>query len=268
PDGSSIIFVSNRDGSKDLFSIGRDGTNPQKLTSLNESDEMEPACSVTGEKLYLTSNRLGKKEIYSFSTAEKGVQRLTFINRAGEAHSAIPIPDNFAKHQALPSNQRSSNGIPPSDQEVDEPNDPITVSLSDAEGALHESITLQMRIENAADLANLEFKISYDDAVLRLDNWVFNESITPSLFVKNTNHYTQFHRLIRLNWIKASGLNQDNSLAEANFEVIDTQHEESRVSFHSLTAYDIHGQEIPIEFSHGRIQIENNQTAIQQWMMY
>ena len=58
PDGRSIAFVSDRDGSEDVFLIGSDGRGLKNVTKTPALDESHPTWSPTGELTFL---RHGKK---------------------------------------------------------------------------------------------------------------------------------------------------------------------------------------------------------------
>jgi TolB protein len=51
PDGRTLVFVSNRDGNFELYSIGRDGKNERRLTGTPRSAEETPRFSSDGPRL-------------------------------------------------------------------------------------------------------------------------------------------------------------------------------------------------------------------------
>ena len=56
PDGRRMVFVSNRAGSFDLFSIGTDGRNERQLTRTPSRDEEQPRFSRDGKRILFTYN--------------------------------------------------------------------------------------------------------------------------------------------------------------------------------------------------------------------
>jgi Tol biopolymer transport system component len=59
PDGKRVVYVSNRDRSFDLYSIGVDGTGERRLTRTPGQDEMHPRYSRDGKRiLYAHEGRL------------------------------------------------------------------------------------------------------------------------------------------------------------------------------------------------------------------
>ena len=51
PDGKRIVFLSNRDGNFELYSIGRDGRGERRLTKTPRRDEESPRFSRDGKRL-------------------------------------------------------------------------------------------------------------------------------------------------------------------------------------------------------------------------
>ena len=60
---STIVFVSNRDGNEELYSINPDGTGLTRLTD-NLGTDKEPDWSPDGNQIAYTSNHTGVNEIY------------------------------------------------------------------------------------------------------------------------------------------------------------------------------------------------------------
>ncbi|MCK4758009.1 MAG: PD40 domain-containing protein [Thermoplasmata archaeon] len=58
PDGSKMVFASNRSGNYDIWTMNSDGSSPRQLTT-NVSLDHQPAWSPDGRKIAFTSNRSG-----------------------------------------------------------------------------------------------------------------------------------------------------------------------------------------------------------------
>jgi Tol biopolymer transport system component len=76
PDGNRVIFVSDRDGSNQVYVMGADGGNPQRLTDLGSVNSM-PAISPDGQSIVFVSNREGNDEIYIMNADGSNPTRLT-----------------------------------------------------------------------------------------------------------------------------------------------------------------------------------------------
>lgn len=63
PDGSTIAFASNRDGSYDIWLMNTDGSNLRKLTT-DPANELYPAWNASGNRIAFVSNRTGQNEIF------------------------------------------------------------------------------------------------------------------------------------------------------------------------------------------------------------
>jgi Tol biopolymer transport system component len=62
PDGSAIAFVSSRDGNPDLFRMGADGKDVQKLVGTG-FEEVAPTWSPSGRAIAFLANREGQDKV-------------------------------------------------------------------------------------------------------------------------------------------------------------------------------------------------------------
>lgn len=62
-DGSRIIFVSNRDGNKEIYVMGCDGSDLTRLTN-DAAEDSEPTWSPDGTKIAFVSNRDGNRRLW------------------------------------------------------------------------------------------------------------------------------------------------------------------------------------------------------------
>jgi Tol biopolymer transport system component len=80
PDGTRIVFISNRDGNFEIYSMNADGSNQTRLTN-NPAADGFPAWSPNGNKIGFVSGDLknpGTYEIYTMNADGSNRTRLTF----------------------------------------------------------------------------------------------------------------------------------------------------------------------------------------------
>lgn len=80
PDGSKIIFSTNRDGNNEIYQMNNDGSNPIRLTN-NAASDSKPRYSPNGSSIVFVSNRDGNTEIYKMDA--DGGNQLRLTNDAG-----------------------------------------------------------------------------------------------------------------------------------------------------------------------------------------
>jgi Tol biopolymer transport system component len=83
PDGSKILFVSNRDGNFEVYTMNADGTNPIRLTTSTQNEE-DAKWSPDGSQIAYVSWLVGHMEIYTMKADGSGQTRLT-INTSDHA---------------------------------------------------------------------------------------------------------------------------------------------------------------------------------------
>ncbi len=76
PDGTQLLFVSQRDGNRELYVMAIGGDNPRNLTN-NSADDWTPAWSPDGTRIAFSSNRSGGWEIFTADADGQNVQQLT-----------------------------------------------------------------------------------------------------------------------------------------------------------------------------------------------
>ena len=79
PDGTTIAFTSDRSGSKQIWTMRADGSNPQQLTSAPNIGGENPAWSPRGGQLAFDSDRgdAGNLDIWTMSSDGSNQQQLT-----------------------------------------------------------------------------------------------------------------------------------------------------------------------------------------------
>jgi dipeptidyl aminopeptidase/acylaminoacyl peptidase len=78
PDGSRILFATNRDGNYEIYSMAYDGTDVRRVTT-NAATDIQPSVSPDGTKIAFSSNRGTSTnfDIYVMNTNGSNVVRLT-----------------------------------------------------------------------------------------------------------------------------------------------------------------------------------------------
>lgn len=76
PDGTKVVFSTNRDGNNEIYEINADGTNPVRLTK-NSASDIHPFYSPNGTSIVFTSDRDGNQEIYKMNADGSNQVRLT-----------------------------------------------------------------------------------------------------------------------------------------------------------------------------------------------
>ncbi|MBI5740484.1 MAG: PD40 domain-containing protein [Nitrospirae bacterium] len=76
PDGTKIVFHSNRAGSPDIWVMNSDGADQQQLT-LDPGNDTHPAWGPDGARIVFKSNRSGNSDIWVMNADGSGQQQLT-----------------------------------------------------------------------------------------------------------------------------------------------------------------------------------------------
>lgn len=86
PDGSKIAFTSDRDGNKEIYLMGHDGSAQTNLTN-NIADDFYPLWAIDGEHIIFASQRKS-----SLIDNFLGDQKRSFVMKSNGS-SQVPIPD-------------------------------------------------------------------------------------------------------------------------------------------------------------------------------
>ena len=125
PDGQSIVFTSDREGSADLFRVKPDGTSVERLTDRPAYDD-QAAFSPDGKQLVLVSSRTnGRSNLWTLDIASRQMKQLTsgeggdfrpswspdgrwiawselaVANGRAEAHVVVAAPDGSGRRESL-----------------------------------------------------------------------------------------------------------------------------------------------------------------------
>ncbi len=110
PDGSNIIFYSNRDGNNEIYRMNADGSNPVNLTN-NAASDGTPSYSPDGASIVFASNRDGPSEIYKMNADGSNQVRLanTTTNEFFPAFSPDSQKIIYVGGQSFPFNLYTMN---------------------------------------------------------------------------------------------------------------------------------------------------------------
>lgn len=92
PDGSRIVFFSDRDGNYEIYSMNPDGSDQTRMTD-NPATDRQPSFSPNGKKILFVSERDGNVEIYVMNADGSNQKRLT-DNPSGD-HCPFFSPDGM-----------------------------------------------------------------------------------------------------------------------------------------------------------------------------
>ena len=76
PDGTKIVFASNRDGNYEIYTMNADGSNQIRVTN-NDFHDHKPSLSPDGTKILFASNRDRNFDIYTINADGTNQTRLT-----------------------------------------------------------------------------------------------------------------------------------------------------------------------------------------------
>jgi TolB protein len=105
PDGSRIAFFSDAAGNFDVYAMGSDGADPERLTS-DPADDVSPGWSRDGTRIAFVSERHRNSDLYVIDADGSDERRLTEDPVPDEAFSWAPDGDRIAyvsyRHGAKP----------------------------------------------------------------------------------------------------------------------------------------------------------------------
>lgn len=79
PDGSTIVFASNRESNWEIYTVNIDGSGLKRITE-NEADDRRPSWHPDGEMILFESNRSERNELYTISLLSKKTQKIEIKN--------------------------------------------------------------------------------------------------------------------------------------------------------------------------------------------
>jgi TolB protein len=78
PDGSKMVFTSDRTGDYEIYTMNLNGTDVINLTDNPASWDANPCWSPDGSKIVFSSDRAGNLDIYAMDADGKNLTRLTY----------------------------------------------------------------------------------------------------------------------------------------------------------------------------------------------
>lgn len=107
-DDNTLLFTSDRDGNREIYSMDVDGSNLRRLTT-DSGEDVEPAWSPDHRQIAFASNRDGNFAIYLMNADGSGVRRMTGENLGSYNSSPSWSPDG--QQFAFVSNAPGKNQI-------------------------------------------------------------------------------------------------------------------------------------------------------------
>ena len=96
PVQSKVVFVSDRDGNFEIYSMNADGSGQKRLTN-NAGVDIQPDISADGSKIVFVSERNGKRGLYTMSLVGSA-QPLLIQTLESSAQVGISISPSFSRN--------------------------------------------------------------------------------------------------------------------------------------------------------------------------
>ena len=98
PDGSEMVFVSDRDGDEEIFIMNADGSSQRQITE-NGAIVGCPDWSPDGLEIMFSSDRDGDSEIFTMSVDGSGLRKLTDNNYDDFQARYSPLVESMGRHR-------------------------------------------------------------------------------------------------------------------------------------------------------------------------
>ena len=98
PDGSEMVFVSDRDGDEEIFIMNSDGIDQRQITE-NGAIVGCPDWSPDGLEIMFSSDRDGDSEIFTMSVDGSGLRKLTDNNYDDFQARYSPLVESMGRHR-------------------------------------------------------------------------------------------------------------------------------------------------------------------------
>ena len=87
PDRTRVAFESHRDGNREIYVMGANGSAPTNITQ-HDARDSSPAWSPDGQQIAFVSDRNGDRKLYIMNADGTGVEQLTFDSANGAGQPA------------------------------------------------------------------------------------------------------------------------------------------------------------------------------------
>ena len=77
PDGDTLVYVSERDGNPEIYTLETDQDGPPQRLTTNEAEDSQPVWSPDGKRIAFVSDLHGEGEIFVMDADGSNQQRLT-----------------------------------------------------------------------------------------------------------------------------------------------------------------------------------------------
>ena len=123
PDGSQIVFESNRDGNWGIYIMDSDGMNQERISD-QDHDSRRPSWHPNGKHILFESERKGETELHSLNLKNRKLSKIAQANNQG----------NFAFASYSPNGRFIAVGLSASDDESN-------IFLINKKGKIHRQLT-------------------------------------------------------------------------------------------------------------------------------
>ena len=248
---SSIAFVSDRNGNPDIYMLHVHSGEVKRLTA-NIALDQHPTWYYDTNIIHFSSNAESDYEIYQITANNGNLVRLTisagpsmFPEGGAVVLPSIPI---YAQINNLPT---------------------LELSLPKQSGNKGDILTMELAISGAANLGNLAFDLAYDPFILELVEMPLLSIAEESLFALYPDTVPSTEGKVRLNWIKAEGLSNQENVMTLNFNILEeAQKEETLIRFHRAAGYDVFLSPFAVRTVNGTITINDFDTPVTDWQLY
>lgn len=151
PDGSRLAYVSDRDGTWEIWTVNADGSGQSRLTSGSRSvcagrgcsvPRFRPSWSPDGKQIAFTHDRDGRAQVYVMNADGTGQKRLTSHHMDAQDVSWQPAVDLVASTRAQKRGRSGGSGK-------------VRISVRNASPLTAASVSIRVSIKGPASIASV-----------------------------------------------------------------------------------------------------------------